>query len=81
VRRLARDGRRRVELTTADQAEFAAYEALSDDPRPLAVGAVKHLRQHDRLMTAMAEFELLILADISYNALTTSIEPIVRRPP
>jgi DNA-binding MarR family transcriptional regulator len=62
VRRLARDGRRRqVELTAAGQAEFAAYEALSDD---LAHSLLAPLspRQRDRLVAAMAEVERLIQA-------------------
>jgi DNA-binding MarR family transcriptional regulator/GNAT superfamily N-acetyltransferase len=62
VRRLARDGRRRqVELTAAGQAEFTAYEALSDD-LARALLAPLSPRQRDRLVAAMAEVERLVQA-------------------
>lgn len=71
VARDAADGRRRrVTLTEAGLAEFAAYDTLSDD---LAASLLSPLRatQRLRLVSAMAEIERLIRA----ASIELSIEP------
>jgi DNA-binding MarR family transcriptional regulator/GNAT superfamily N-acetyltransferase len=62
VHHQAGDGRRRcVSLTSKGQAEFAAYEALSDEIAKSLLSPLS-AAQRDRLLAAMAEVEGLIRA-------------------